>query len=269
MDIQNLKLRSNLLNLFRLRPLAPARLKRWSAAEAFKFTLATVVAALCLLGCFHPATIQAQQTIFNVPTTDVLPRGGVYGEFDVSAKPVDPKFSSFAPRLVVGVGGDVEVGVNLYGNIQPGRDATTIVPAIKWRVYADEERGLAWVVGDNFYLPLRNRSYGAGNYFYTQFTKTFATKTRVGVGGYYFTKNVVAANAGRAGGQFSIEQPLTERFGITADWLTGRHAGGYLTMGGYFKFNRKLTSTAAYTIGNENASHGNHFFFGSLGYNFK
>jgi hypothetical protein len=223
----------------------------------------------CLLAGVYSGAASAQQTVFNVPTTDVLPRGGVYGEFDVNAKPVDPKFSSFAPRIVFGVGGDVEVGVNLYGNIQPGRDTTTIVPAIKWRVYADEARGLAWVVGDNFYLPLRNRSYGAGNYFYTQFTKTFATKTRVGVGGYYYTKNVVAQNAGRAGAQFSIEQPLTERYGLMADWLTGRHAGGYLTVGDYFKFTNKLTGFAAYTIGNLDASHGNHFFFGALGYNFK
>src|SRR5450759_443117 len=82
---------------------------------------------------------QAQQTVFNVPTTDVLDKGKVYFELDISAKPNDSdavsKFSSFVPRLVVGVGGNVEVGLNILGNIQPGADSTTLVPTIKWRFY--------------------------------------------------------------------------------------------------------------------------------------
>src|ERR1700740_2903173 len=57
-------------------------------------------------------TVQAQQTVFNVPTTDVLDKGKVYFELDVSAKPNDSpavnKFSSFVPRLVVGAGHGIE-----------------------------------------------------------------------------------------------------------------------------------------------------------------
>jgi hypothetical protein len=64
-----------------------------------------------------PATSYAQQTVFNVPTTDVLDPGKVYFELDISAKPNDPKFSSFVPRVVVGVGGRVEVGLNITGNV--------------------------------------------------------------------------------------------------------------------------------------------------------
>ncbi|PYS85975.1 MAG: hypothetical protein DMF62_17480, partial [Acidobacteria bacterium] len=44
----------------------------------------------------------AQQTIFNVPTTDVLDRGKVYAELDLSFKPNEPRFSSFVPRVVIG-----------------------------------------------------------------------------------------------------------------------------------------------------------------------
>ena len=77
----------------------------------------------------------AQQTIFNVPSTDVLDRGKVYAELDASLKPGDSalvnKFSSFVPRVVVGAGGRVEFGLNVTGNIQPGSDSTTLVPAIR------------------------------------------------------------------------------------------------------------------------------------------
>jgi len=112
----------------------------------------------------------AQQTIFNVPTTDVLDKGKVYAELDVSFKPTDSdavsKFSSFVPRVVVGAGSNVEVGLNITGNIQPGADSTTLVPAIKWRPYQGKGNGVAIVVGDHVFIPVRNRVYNAGNYVY-------------------------------------------------------------------------------------------------------
>ncbi|HEV7398163.1 MAG TPA: hypothetical protein VGN86_16745, partial [Pyrinomonadaceae bacterium] len=81
---------------------------------------------LVTLVCGLTAMVQAQQTIFNVPTTDVLDKGKVYGELDASLKPTDgaavPSFSSFVPRVVVGAGGRVEIGLNVTGNIQPGPD---------------------------------------------------------------------------------------------------------------------------------------------------
>ena len=49
--------------------------------------------------------VSAQQTIFNVPSTDVLDKGKVYGELDASLKPTDgsavSKFYSFVPRLTI------------------------------------------------------------------------------------------------------------------------------------------------------------------------
>ncbi|MBC7911493.1 MAG: hypothetical protein H7Y30_13380, partial [Pyrinomonadaceae bacterium] len=213
------------------------------------------------------ARVQAQQTIFNVPTTDVLPSGKVYVELDITAKPNEPRFSSFVPRVVVGTGDNVEIGLNVTGNIQPGADSTTLVPAIKWKFYQNEDKGLAIVAGSNLFIPVRNRAYKAGTYAYVQFSKSFNTGTRLGFGSYIFTKNVVAPNANRAGGQFTFEQAVSKRFAVQADWLTGRHTSGYFTPGGYFKFTPKLTGYAAYSIGNADAKKGNHFFYLAMGYN--
>ena len=81
------------------------------------------------------ASVNAQQTIFNVPATDVLDKGKVYAELDASLKPTGgsdvPKFSSFVPRVVIGAGSNIEFGLNVTGNIQPGPDSTTLVPTIK------------------------------------------------------------------------------------------------------------------------------------------
>jgi hypothetical protein len=213
----------------------------------------------------------AQQTIFNVPSSDILGRGKVYLELDASFKTNDQdalgKFSSFVPRIVVGTGSDIEVGLNVTGNIQPGSDTTTLVPAAKWRVYNGGDNGWAIVVGDNLYIPVRNKSYNVGNYAYAQASKSFKTGTRLTAGGYHFTKNVVASNADRAGGQFGFEQTVNKYININADWYTGRHAAGYFTPGVAFKLHPKVTGYAGYSIGNAGASSGNHFFYTAVGVN--
>lgn len=233
--------------------------------------IASVAFAFLLL-CAAPIKLQAQQTIFNVPTTDVLPRGQVYGELDASLKPNDSdalsRFSSFVPRIVVGAGGRTEIGLNITGNIQPGADTTTLVPTVKYKLYDGGANGYALVVGDNLFVPVRNRPYRIGNYVYLNGSKTIG-KTRLTAGVYHFSRDVVAANAERAGGQFGFEQTINSRFTIAADWLTGKHANGYFTPGIVFKLNKRVTGYAGYSIGNASARQGNHFFLLELGYNFR
>jgi len=211
-----------------------------------------------------------QQTVFNVPSSDVLERGKIYFELDATFKTNNQqtlrRFSSFVPRIVVGIGGDAEVGLNLTGNVQPGRDTTTLVPAIKWRVYNNEKSGVYVVVGDSVFIPLRNKSYNVGNYAYAQVSKTFRSKTRITGGAYYFTKNVVST-AARVGGQFSFEQPITSKFGIAADYYTGKNAAGYFTPGINFKPHPKLTGYVGYSLGNADLSKGNHYFYAAIGIN--
>ncbi|MBK9526800.1 MAG: hypothetical protein IPO41_00355 [Acidobacteria bacterium] len=213
----------------------------------------------------------AQQTIFNVPTTDVLDRGKVYVELDAAFKLDDRasfnRFSSFVPRVVVGVGGNVEVGLNVTGNVQPGADSTTIVPTVKWKFYQSDKKDTALIAGTNFYLPVRNRSYRAGSYSYLAVSKTI-NKTRLTGGGYIATKNVFASNAVRGGGQFGIEQTMNSKLTFAADWITGKHASGYFTPGVIYKPHPKVTSYFSYSIGNTRVRDGNHYFLFELGYNF-
>lgn len=218
-----------------------------------------------------PLTARAQQTIFNVPTTDVLARGKVYAELDASFKLDEGesvgRFSSFVPRVVVGIGGRTEVGLNVNGNIQPGADTTTLVPTAKLKLYDGGDNGWAFVVGDNLFIPVRNRQYDAGNYAYAAVSKA-AGKTRLTAGGYHYTPGVVAPDAQRAGGQFGCEQTLNPRLTLAADWVTGRHAGGYFTPGASFKPHPQVTGYAGYSIGNGGAANGNHFFLLEVGFNF-
>ncbi len=214
----------------------------------------------------------AQQTVFNVPNTDVLNRGKVYFELDVTTKandsPAVDKFSSFVPRVVVGAGANIEVGLNVPGNIQPGPDSTTLVPTIKWKLYNGGDNGWAVAAGNNVFIPIRNKQYDLGTYCYTIAQKTFNNRTRIGFGGYIFSKNVVAAKATRGGGQFTFEHALSKKVSLAADWFTGRHSAGFFTPGVIFKVGSKITGYASYSIGNDKASQGNHFLLLELGYNF-
>ena len=68
-----------------------ARDDKVSAAIRGKHTRtgAAAVVVLLMMLCGTGSKIQAQQTIFNVPSTDVLERGKVYAELDASFKPDD------------------------------------------------------------------------------------------------------------------------------------------------------------------------------------
>jgi hypothetical protein len=211
-----------------------------------------------------------QQTIFNVPTVDVLDAGKVYVELDAAFKPNGQdrlgRFSSFVPRVVIGVGSDVEVGLNLTGNVQPGADSTTLVPTVKWKFYKNEQQGVALIAGNNFYIPMRNRAYHFGTYTYVGGSKTIK-KTRLTAAGYVASDGVFAPNASRGGGQFAIEQTVNDKFALAADWITGRHAGGYFTPGFTYKPHPTVTTYWSYSIGNADAVRGNHYFLFELGYN--
>lgn len=228
------------------------------------------VAAFALLFSLLGASqsVRAQQVIFNVPSVDVLDKNEVYLEAGTTFGIAQPRFSSFSPRVVIGAGKNVEVGVNYQGNIQPGRDAPTPISTVKWRVAGDGDKpGWVVTVGDHFYAPARHHPYRAGNYAYAQLTRVFGPgTTRVTAGGYHFTKDIVAEGAQRAGGQFSLEHNLTEKLLFSADWLTGKHDLGYSTYGFSYDVNDKVTPYAGYSLGNTGVRDGNHYFVVGVGF---
>jgi hypothetical protein len=209
----------------------------------------------------------AQQTIFNVPSGDVMDEDKVYGELDVAYKGSDNSVAGFTPRVVVGIGRRIEVGLNVGGLTTPVDPQTILSPTMKWKVYDGGSNGWAFLVGDNVFLPVQNKTYDSGNYVWAEVTKTWNTRTRVTFGAYHFSRDVVAL-AQRAGGQFAIEQPIGTRITLAADWYTGAHALGYVTPGVVVKLSPKLTWYGSYQIGNRGASDGNHQFLTEIGWNF-
>ncbi len=206
----------------------------------------------------------AQETVFNVPSGDILDPGKVYTEFDFSYRNID-SLGTYTPRAVIGVGHRVEVGVNVNNIYSPGPSQATITPTIKWKAYDGGDNGWAFVVGDNLFIPVQNRAYDAGTWTYAELVKT-VKKTRLTAGAYYFSRNV-AASAQRGGGQFAIEQTVTPRVTLAADWFTGNQGFGYLTPGATIKLTNKITWYVTYQIGNAGLTQGNHLFLTEIGWN--
>ena len=219
-----------------------------------------------LLTVFPVGGAYGQQTVFDVPCADVLDKGKVYGELDGTVRPVNP-LATFTPRVVVGVGHQIEVGTNFNGLSAPALDQLVISPTLKWRLWKDKASGWSFYFGDDLFFPVRKRTYDAGNYVYAFFAKEWKHGMRIGIGGYDFTRNVVA-DANRAGGQFTFEQRVSNRLTLAAEWYTGNTTVGYVNPGAIIKLNSKLTLYAAYQIGNAGVTTGNHQFLWEIGYNF-
>ncbi len=210
-------------------------------------------------------SVAAQETIFNVPSGDILDRGKLYSELDVTYRPSD-SLKTFTPRLVVGVGKKVEVGVNVTGIASPITSQTTITPTIKWKAYDGGSNGWSFLVGDNLFIPVQNKTYDAGTWVYAEFVKSWKTNTRATFGGYYASSNVFAPFQ-RAGGQFAIEQALNKKVMLAADWFTGNSGAGYVTPGLICKLTPKFTWYVSYQIGNSGAGGGNHQVLTEIGWN--
>jgi hypothetical protein len=210
--------------------------------------------------------LAAQETIFNVPSGDILDKGKVYGEFDF-AYSWDASAGTYTPRVVAGIGHRIEIGMNLNGLASPGPSQTTPTPTVKCKAYDGGKNGWAFMLGDDLFIPVENRRYDAGNYFYAELIKTLKSQTRLTFGAFDFTPNVVGIG-NNAGGQFGIEQPVGKRITIAADWFTGHNSAGYFTPGLVVKLSSKATGYAAYEVGNSGALNANDLLLLEIGWNF-
>jgi len=226
---------------------------------------AKVAAAAALLSAVA-GSARAQQTIFNVPSADVLDPGKVYAEVDELFRPTDPSFSSTTIRGVVGVLPGMEAGVNFGGFNSPGGIVPTANVAVK--IQPVHSGGFTLTTGGYGLFYLRGSEdgnpsgmgYGFGSY------RIAGPETRVSVGGWYSSAGY-AKPTSTGGALLSFEQPLPWVKGLTlaADWYSGVNSIGYFSPGFTYAFGQ-WTAYAAYSIKNGN-SKGNGGLI-ELGYSF-
>ena len=189
--------------------------------------MVAAVATMALAASAVPSL--AQQTLFNVPSADVLDKGKVYLEDDTLWRPSDPDFAVFTMRGVYGFGSHVEGGVNFGGFVTPGRSTPGATLALKWQPVRID--GFAVTAGAHGLFFLRGSKDGdPSGWFYAHGSYALPTDTRLTAGGWFATSGYAAPDK-TGGGLFALEQKVNDHLTIAADWFTGHNAIGYFSPG--------------------------------------
>jgi hypothetical protein len=204
--------------VFDHRPLFPARPDRTSIR---------LIAAGLFLAIAAPAL--AQQTIFNVPSADVLDKGKTYLEADALGRPQDPSYGFFTMRGVYGFGSNIEAGANFGGYAATGRSVPFATVNVKWQPWHSDR--LAFTTGAFGLFYLRGSADGdPAALWYAEASYTLTSSTRLTAGGYWASSGYAAPDP-QAGAQMGFEQRINDHLNLIADWISGKNALGYFTPG--------------------------------------
>ena len=233
--------------------------------NTIKFTF--VIA--CLLSSF--SGVVAQSTIFNVPSVDVQAPRKVYLEADFImhyASYRDGGFQTYGPRVIVGLPGKTEVGVNVFYTRARPAEPIKLQPNFKWRFYTNEKLGLALATGVVISTPITRRSSGSTTAeIYVVGRKSFTGTygPRVTFGGYRLVGSF-EQGTDKSGAILGYEQPITSKISFVTDWSSGNNDFGYVAAGTGITFSPKSSLYAGYNFGNH--GRGNNSLAVFYGYSF-
>ena len=190
------------------------------------------------------------------PPTGVESPGKVYLELDFIthfASFADGGHQTYGPRVVVGLPGNTEVGINVFNTRTAPGEPVLIQPNFKWQFYADEAKGLAAAAGVLFSIPVTRRSAGTTTaMFYAVASKSF--EGRYGpsftAGGYTLVGRLEKGIT-KNGVLLGYEQPVTSKISFLADWASGNNDYGYVVAGTGITLSPKDSFYAGYNFGNQ------------------
>lgn len=197
----------------------------------------------------------AQSTVFNIPSSGVESPRKVFLEADFITHFASYKeggFQTYGPRVVVGLPGNTEVGVNVFYTRSSDTEPVNIQPNFKWQFYNNEKAGVAIAAGVLVSVPLTHRSVGTkSGMLYVVGSKGFSGTygPRFTLGGYTLVGKM-DAGTDRTGVLAGYEQPVTKRFSVLADWFSGNNNLGYVTAATGYTISQKDSVYAGYSFGN-------------------
>ena len=216
-------------------------------------------------------TVLTQSSIVFVPSTDTQEKKTWYLNFESYAhfdKYEKGGFQTYGASFNYGVTKNVEIGANYYFTDDFSGSAQEIQPNIKWRAYENAKKDVAVSVGSVVFIPLNEV---AGNkpaaQFYANASKTFTSAKEMRLtGGVYTIATSVQDFGTKTGVLLGIEQPITERLTLQADWTSGKNRVGYSNFGFAYGIKKSQYLVVSYTFGN--SGRGNNFLSVFYGFNF-
>lgn len=213
-----------------------------------------IIFAIVILSLFLTQNkLFAQQTIFNVPSADVLEKGQIFLQHESQ---FSGDFGLFTNYASYGIGKYTELDLTLFGVGTKNIRNEVLGVGFKTALPIHKESETKFTFGN--IIPISLRGNGVGGYTYSHLsTRLPKLKTRL-------TSGVLVGTTTLFGRDFvcfiaGVEQPLTKRFGLIMDWHSGKHANGFLIPGFYYSLGHNITLWAGYQIPN-NRSNGDNGF---------
>lgn len=202
------------------------------------------------------ASASAQQTIFNVPSADVLKPRAIYIETDWYVRPWKSpagRAANTSFRAVAGLVENVEAGINLGAFDLMYESAPFADAAVKWAPEALTSDRMGAYAGSHLGIGLGGELAGRTrslNYV-SLYAVTAERRVRVAIGPYFATRHVFGRS--RGGALAGVEAKLERIKGLTlaADWFSGD--GGSATPGMIYSAG-SFTWYAGYAFANRGRS---------------
>jgi hypothetical protein len=210
----------------------------------------SVTAFLSISTC---PVVRGQSTILRAPSADVVAPHKVAFEFDFNdfrKVPGDGSQQKYMPRVVVGIGRNLEAGVNVGTVISGNPSVVYVEPNVKWQFYRNDKATLNMSFGVVAHIPVKGPNRSISELFYLNASKTLSGKhgPRITFGGYSIDGSGFGAS--RRGVIAGVEEPLAPKVSLVADWFSGKNRLGYVTPGLAFALDRRSGLLAGYSIGN-------------------
>ncbi len=218
-----------------------------------------ILTSILYLFLFGVPNGYAQQTVFNVPNADVMPKGHLFLQQESQFRAWNPNaFWLGTEYATYGIGHNTELTMTLFNVSSPPSDNVTLgagfksaipIPKLKEK-YPKREYKIT--VGTEVLPSLQGQ--GVGNWTYAHLSgRTPKTNTRLTAGISYGTEQIFGNDT--TAFIAAVEQPVTKRFGIIADWFSGsEHFAGFLIPGFSYAINKNTTLYAGYQIPNSSSN---------------
>jgi hypothetical protein len=201
----------------------------------------------------------SQQTIFNVPSADILEKDKNFLQHESQFRSRDPeKFWNATNYFARGIGYNTELDVTQFNLSTPSSKNVSLGIGTKTALFFDEKDPYKTKTIIGFMLPISLQSQGVGHWFYASESLVLPqTNTRITAGFSSTSKQISGknANAFMAG----IEQKITNDFSLIGDWYSGNHALGLAALGFGYSLPKDFTFYGGYQITNSKQNGRNSF----------
>lgn len=197
----------------------------------------------------------AQQTVFNVPSADVTPKGKLFLQTEGQFRPWNSgAFYNGTNYSAYGIGHNTELDATLFNVSAPNSNTITLgtgfksaipIPGLKEKFPAREYK---FTIGSEILTSLQGKGVGSWEYAHLS-GRLPITNTRLTGGVSYGTRQVFGKDTFAY--ITAVEQPVTKKLTLLMDWYSGNeHFAGFLISGFSYNLPKNSTIYVGYQIPN-------------------